>query len=80
MQPVIRASEIGSYLYCRRAWWYRKQGVESENQAELAAGTELHLRHGRKVMAAGMLQFAGYALLLVSAAVIASELARTLLR
>jgi CRISPR/Cas system-associated exonuclease Cas4 (RecB family) len=80
MQPVIRASEIGSYLYCRRAWWYRKQGVESENQAELASGTELHLRHGRKVMAAGMLQFAGYALLLVAAAVIASELARILLR
>ena len=76
MQPVIRASEIGSYLYCRRAWWYRKQGVESENQAELAAGTELHLQHGRKVMAAGMLQFAGYALLLVAAALIASELAR----
>jgi CRISPR/Cas system-associated exonuclease Cas4 (RecB family) len=80
MQPVIRASEIGSYIYCRRAWWYRKQGVEPENQAELAAGTQLHLQHGRKVMAAGMLRFAGYALLLVAAALIASELSRILLR
>jgi hypothetical protein len=80
MQAVIRASEIGSYLYCRRAWWYRKQGVESENQAELAAGTELHLRHGRKVMAAALLQFAAYALLLVAAALMASQLARILLR
>ncbi len=67
MPPVIRASEIGSYLYCRRAWWYRKQGVESENQAEMATGTELHRQHGRRVIAAGFLQVAGYALLLVAA-------------
>ena len=36
---VIRSSDIGNYLYCRRAWWYRKQGIESDNRAELAAGT-----------------------------------------
>ncbi len=66
MPPVIRASEIGSYLYCRRAWWYRKQGVESENQAEMANGTELHRQHGRTVIAAGMLQLAGYAMLLAA--------------
>lgn len=66
MPPVIRASEIGSYLYCRRAWWYRKQGVQSENQAEMAAGTDLHVQHGRKVIAAGMLQLAGYAALIVA--------------
>lgn len=66
MPPVIRASEIGSYLYCRRAWWYRKQGVESQNQAEMASGTELHRRHGRTVIAAGFLQVAGYALLIIA--------------
>jgi CRISPR/Cas system-associated exonuclease Cas4 (RecB family) len=66
MPPVIRASEIGTYLYCRRAWWYRKQGMESENQAEMATGTDLHEQHGRKVIAAGFLQAAGYALLLVA--------------
>jgi len=37
MKP-IRASDIGSYLYCRRAWWYRLNGQESVNQAEMAAG------------------------------------------
>lgn len=66
MPPVIRASEVGSYLYCRRAWWYRKQGVESENQAELDAGTELHRRHGRQVLAAGLLRTLGWILLLVA--------------
>src|SRR5262249_27062680 len=47
---VIRSSDIGNYLYCRRAWWYKKQGFESENQTELAFGTEIHRQHGRKVL------------------------------
>ena len=63
---VIRSSDIGNYLYCRRAWWYRLQGFESENQAELASGTELHRKHGRKVMAAGLSRTLGFLLLLVA--------------
>lgn len=70
MPPIIRASEIGSYLYCRRAWWYRKQGVESENRAEMAQGTELHRQHGRRVIAASLLQVAGYAVLLAAVVLI----------
>jgi hypothetical protein len=80
VRPIIRASDIGSYLYCRRAWWYRKQGVESENQAELASGTELHVQHGRKVMAAGLLQAAGYLLLLAAIGLLVYELTQVLLR
>lgn len=62
--PPIRSSEIGSYLYCRRAWWYRKRGIPSENQTELAAGTDLHRRHGRRVLASLLSQTAGWILLL----------------
>ena len=51
---IIRSSEIGSYLYCRRAWWYAKKGEKSENQAEMTAGTEMHEQHGRQVVAAGL--------------------------
>jgi hypothetical protein len=64
--PIIRASDIGSYLYCRRAWRYRKNGVEAENQAELAAGTELHRQHGRKALSASLLQTLGMILLLAA--------------
>jgi hypothetical protein len=70
MPPVIRASEIGSYLYCRRAWWYRKQGMESDNQAEMSTGTEMHRQHGRRVLAAGLLRAAGFMLLLFAAVVL----------
>ncbi len=60
---IIRSSDIGNYLYCRRAWWYRKQGFESENQAELAAGTEIHRQHGRKVIASSLTRSLGLILL-----------------
>jgi len=63
---VIRASEIGSYLYCHRAWRYRKLGVESENQTEMIAGTELHRQHGRKTLSAFLWRTFGMILLLAS--------------
>ncbi|MGC1377371.1 MAG: hypothetical protein WA821_14160 [Anaerolineales bacterium] len=63
---AIRASDIGSYLYCRRAWWYRRNGFESINQAELAAGTELHRAHGRKVIAAGLYRTLAMVILLIA--------------
>ncbi len=63
---VIRSSEIGTYLYCRRSWWYRKNGAESENQAEMAAGTDLHKRHGRQVIASALSRAVGLLLLLAT--------------
>ena len=69
---VIRSSDIGNYLYCRRAWWYRKQGLESDNKAELMAGTQLHQRHGRQVMASGLTRTVGLILLLIAMALLAA--------
>jgi hypothetical protein len=68
---AIRASDIGSYLYCRRAWWYRRNGFESINQAELAAGTDLHRAHGRKVIAAGLVGSVAWLVLLAALALLA---------
>jgi len=71
MHP-IRASEIGSYIYCARAWWYRRQGWEAENQTELTAGTELHRAHGRNVIAAGFTRALALILLLAALALLAA--------
>lgn len=72
---TIRSSEIGSYLYCRRAWWYRKTGVPSENQIELAAGTDLHRRHGRQVLVSLLTRTAGWILFLAAVLMLVAYLA-----
>jgi len=64
--PIIRSSDIGTYLYCNRAWWYKKQGFESANQAELAAGTEIHVKHGRQVLASSITRTIGLVLLMLA--------------
>lgn len=71
---TIRASEIGTFLYCRRAWWYRSQGFPSENQAELTGGTEFHKQHGRQVVTAGLFRAAGLVILLLALALLAAGL------
>lgn len=77
---TIRASEIGTYLYCRRAWWYRKQGVESANQSELSAGTSLHRQHGRTVLASALTRTVGLLLLLLALILLTVFLANALLK
>jgi CRISPR/Cas system-associated exonuclease Cas4 (RecB family) len=64
--PIIRASDIGTYLYCRRAWWYKKQGIPSVNQTEFAAGTQLHARHGRQVLASGITRNIGLLIMMIA--------------
>ncbi len=71
---IIRSSDIGNYLYCRRAWWYQHQGIESLNQAELTDGAELHRQHGRKVMAAALLQMLAVLFLLTALVLLAISL------
>lgn len=61
---IVRASEIGAYIYCQRAWWYQQQGYTSTNQVELALGSELHYQHGRRVVVSGCLRVVAYGLLL----------------
>ena len=63
---TIRASEIGQYLYCQRAWWYQRQGIESENQEDLASGVEMHQEHGKRVLLASLTRLVAVILLLAA--------------
>jgi hypothetical protein len=54
---VIRASEIGEYVFCARAWRLRVEGVEAGGWGEARArGTAWHREHGRGVVAARRLR------------------------
>lgn len=69
-EEIIRASEIGEYVHCERAWWLgRVQGVENANRALMEAGIERHHAHGQRVWRATMMQYA--ALLLAAIAFVA---------
>ena len=68
---TLRASEIGTYLYCQRAWWYQLQGYAPGNQEELAGGTELHYRHSRTILISGCVRILAYALLLLALVLLA---------
>lgn len=66
---VIRASEIGQYAFCARAWWLaRVKGHPSTNVAALERGSARHRAHGRTVESYRLLRRAALALLLLAAA------------
>ncbi len=73
---VLRASELGSYLYCARAWWYQRQGVPSENQAELKTGTNFHQQHARGVLLSFLLRAAALFLLILACALLILKVTR----
>jgi hypothetical protein len=50
--PIIRASEIGRWVYCQRAWWLSKEGYENRNVAALQTGLDVHQQHARQVAGA----------------------------
>lgn len=64
---VIRASEVGQYAYCARAWWLANvDGLPSGHQREMAVGETIHLRHGQGVRASLGLARLAYAVLLLA--------------
>jgi hypothetical protein len=51
---MLRASDVGRYTYCARAWWLeRVAGLTPTNREALAQGRQRHRGHGHLVGAAG---------------------------
>ncbi len=68
-EDIIRASEIGEYVHCNRAWWLgHVQGVENTNRAAMEAGTENHRAHGQQVQRAARMQNAALLLFVIALA------------
>ena len=63
----VRASELGSFNYCQRAWWYQQQNMPSENQEAMDAGSQEHRDHNRGVKLAVF--YKGLALALLAGAI-----------
>ena len=65
---VLRASEIGEYNYCSRAWWYKhvaKLSPGVETAARLEVGRNAHKQHGRAVALSLRIRVLGIALLMI---------------
>lgn len=48
MNRRVRASEIGAFAYCARAWGYAERGEPSRRQPERQAGLAHHARRLRR--------------------------------
>jgi hypothetical protein len=64
---VIRASEIGEYVFCHRAWWlHHVRGLASANVRAMQSGTAVHAGHGRKVGLASTLRTLAFLLVVIA--------------
>jgi hypothetical protein len=63
-RSLVRASDIGAWAFCQRAWWLAHvQGVTPHNQAQLQQGKVAHAAHGQAVVLAVRLRQIGVLLL-----------------
>ena len=51
-ERYINASEIGSYVFCKRAWFLARVQAPSELTAEREAGSAWHESHANQVASA----------------------------
>lgn len=63
----INASELGEYLYCNRAWWFKNvRSLKSENVRRMQSGSKFHTTHSRRVRRIPWLRGLAYALIFLA--------------
>jgi len=63
-RELVRASDIGLWSYCQRAWWLaRVRGATHQHPERLARGTAVHQAHGKSVAQAQRYRRWGHRLL-----------------
>ncbi|MCS6826277.1 MAG: hypothetical protein NZ553_06670 [Caldilinea sp.] len=72
---LVRASEIGLWAYCHRAWWLAHvQGAAHQTPQWLAHGAKQHILHGERTLWAQRTQRIGLWLFLVALAFLVATL------
>jgi hypothetical protein len=61
-ERTIRASELASYTYCARAWWYGIHGEVPANQAALDDGIRWHVELEKRTRGAMRMRVVGLGL------------------
>ncbi len=64
-RSFVRASDIGAWSFCNRAWWLAHvQKAPHERPEMLDWGEQTHSAHGRLTSRSAWLQKSGFALLI----------------
>ena len=65
-RSLVRASDIGAWAFCHRAWWLAQvKNIPHQQPRVLQQGEAAHRAHGRTVVRAYRLRNAGLVLLVV---------------
>jgi CRISPR/Cas system-associated exonuclease Cas4 (RecB family) len=72
---VVRASDVGEYTYCARAWWLRHvRGVPSSHGTLMRDGTRQHRSHACRVATSIWLRRLAWSAIVVAALILLTAL------
>ncbi len=72
-RSLVRASDIGTWTYCHRAWWLAQvKGIPHRRPELLDAGELAHAAHGHRVRRSQHLRTAGLLLLALGILILAA--------
>ena len=78
-RALVRASDIGTWAFCGRAWYLAQvREVAHASPEQLARGTAAHVAHGQQVRRAAQTTWVGRLLLAVAALLGVAALAAAL--